>query len=84
MVLPTFDAEHTLYFKFNHAPGYLEFRRFSKRLFEVFDRQQCVERMVIDLRNNRGGDYHQVSMDIRLPRLIDRGASQRRCFSLSA
>jgi C-terminal processing protease CtpA/Prc len=72
------DAEHTLYFKFNHAPGYLEFRRFSKRLFEVFDRQQ-VERMVIDLRNNRGGDSTKFRW-IFLPRLIDRRFS-RQCFA---
>jgi C-terminal processing protease CtpA/Prc len=67
-----------LYFKFNHAPGYSEFRRFSNRLFKVFDRQQ-VKRLVIDLRNNRGGDSTKFRW-IFLPRLIDRRFSKQ-CFA---
>ena len=73
----TYLGSDSLYFKFNHAPGYWEFRRFSKRLFDVFDRQQ-VKRMVIDLRNNRGGDSTKFRW-IFLPRLIDRRFS-RQCF----
>jgi hypothetical protein len=74
----TYLGSDTLYFKFNHAPGYWEFRRFSNRLFKVFDRQQ-VKRMVIDLRSNRGGDSTKFRW-IFLPRLIDRRFSSQ-CFA---
>jgi hypothetical protein len=74
----TYLGSDTLYFKFNHAPGYWEFRRFSNRLFEVVDRQP-VKRMVIDLRNNRGGDSTKFRW-IFLPKLIDRRFS-RQCFA---
>ena len=72
------DSEHTLYFKFNYAPGYWEFRRFSKQLFNVFDHRPA-RRLVIDLRNNRGGDSTKFRW-IFLPRLIDRRFS-RQCFA---
>jgi hypothetical protein len=48
-----------LYVAFNEYPTYPEFRRFSRKLFALIDEQQT-RRLVIDIRNNTGGNFKKV------------------------
>jgi Peptidase family S41 len=72
------ESQHTLFFKFNQAPGFSDFYSFSKQLLKTMDHQP-VERLVIDMRNNRGGDFTKLRW-LLLPKLIDRRYRQQ-CFA---
>jgi hypothetical protein len=49
----------TVYLAFSEYPGYFEFWRRSRALFAYLDRHHA-RRLVIDLRDNRGGDFNKV------------------------
>lgn len=52
------ENDRTLFFKFNGYPGYWPFYRFAKRLVDFID-HHSVDRFVIDLRQNGGGNFTQ-------------------------
>jgi len=72
------EANQTAFFKFNRAPGYWDFYRFSQRLLEVMDHRP-VRRLVIDLRHNQGGDFTKIRW-LFLPKLVER-RYRRQCFA---
>jgi hypothetical protein len=69
--------EQTLFFKYDRAPGYREFYRVSRQLLEAVDTQQ-VKTLVIDLRNNGGGDLTKLKW-LLLPDLVKRRYTKQ-CF----
>jgi hypothetical protein len=55
------EESRTLYVKYNRCgdqDGHPSVKRFSKELFRVLD-EKPVDRLVFDLRNNRGGNYNR-------------------------
>jgi hypothetical protein len=58
--LPDVDGDSTIvYLGFSSYPGYFTFWRQTRALFRYIDEHHAT-RLVIDLRNNTGGDYNKV------------------------